>query len=110
MRIDQMNCAGEAPAAQIFQDRAAGRSAARTATDHGDGARRKQPVETIGRHVPSGPMPSGQWRRNQIKHIARAHTRNAAFKRHCCRCSATDLCQLKASGALVRARRIRAAP
>src|SRR5690242_874864 len=50
MRIDEMNRAAKATAAQIFQDRAAGRSGARTAADHGDGARREELCEAIGRH------------------------------------------------------------
>jgi len=41
MRIDEMNCAGKSAAAQVFQNRAAGRCVTRAAADHNDRARRK---------------------------------------------------------------------
>ena len=41
MRIDEMNCAGKSTAAEVFQNRAAGRCVTRAAADHNDRARRK---------------------------------------------------------------------
>ena len=50
MRIDQLNVAGKAAAAQIFQDGMAGRLFPRTGADDNDGSRRKRFIETIDRH------------------------------------------------------------
>ena len=50
-----MNLAGKTAAAQIFQNCPARRGAARATADYGDGPWRKQSVQTIGRHFPSGP-------------------------------------------------------
>ena len=50
MRIDQLNVAGKAAAAQILQDGMAGRLFPRTGADDNDGSWRKGLIETIDRH------------------------------------------------------------
>jgi hypothetical protein len=50
VRIDQMDGAFEAAADEVRQHGTAGRSRARTGADDGDGSRRKQLVQSIGRH------------------------------------------------------------
>ncbi len=50
MRIDQLNVAGKAAAAQILQDGMAGRLFPRTGADDNDGSRRKRFIESIDRH------------------------------------------------------------